>query len=68
MSFFLDERPHDFDRFVTNRTKMIIINSPNNPRGKTYNLEELSYLNRLAQKHNLPNRGKVEGIPDTPAF
>jgi aminotransferase len=43
----------DFDRFITNRTKMIIINSPNNPRGKTYNLEELTYLNRLAQKHNL---------------
>ncbi|MBI4345285.1 MAG: aminotransferase class I/II-fold pyridoxal phosphate-dependent enzyme [Elusimicrobia bacterium] len=43
----------DFERYVTNRTRLIIINSPNNPSGKIYTLEELSHLNQLARKHGL---------------
>lgn len=44
---------HDFDRFITPKTKMIIINNPNNPTGRVYNLEELTHLHQLAKKHNL---------------
>lgn len=42
-----------FERFITNRTKVIIINSPNNPRGRVYTLAELAHLNMLARKYNL---------------
>ncbi|MES2680989.1 MAG: aminotransferase class I/II-fold pyridoxal phosphate-dependent enzyme [Bacteroidota bacterium] len=43
----------DFEKFITNRTKVIIINSPNNPTGKVFTIEELSHLNKLAVKYNL---------------
>jgi len=43
----------EYERFITNKTKMIIINNPNNPSGKVYSFEELSYLYELAQKYNL---------------
>lgn len=42
-----------FEKHITNRTKLIIINSPNNPSGKLFTIEELSYLNKLAKKYNL---------------
>lgn len=48
-----DESVFEFEKHVTNRTRLIIINSPNNPSGKVYTLEELSFLNQLARKHNL---------------
>lgn len=43
----------NFEKYITNRTKVIIINSPNNPSGKVFTLEELSYLYKLAEKYNL---------------
>ena len=43
----------EIEEYVTNRTKVIIINSPQNPSGKVFTIEELSYLHRLAEKHNL---------------
>lgn len=43
----------ELEKHVTNRTRVLIINSPNNPTGRIYSLEELSFLHRLAQKHNL---------------
>ncbi len=48
-----DEKITNFEKYVTNRTKMIIINNPNNPSGKVFNLDELAYLYSLARKHNL---------------
>jgi aspartate aminotransferase/aminotransferase len=47
------EEVFDFEKYITNRTKVIIINSPNNPRGKVFSLEELSYLYQLAKKYKL---------------
>lgn len=47
------ESVFEFEKFITNRTKVIIINSPNNPTGKLFSIEELSHLNRLAIKYNL---------------
>lgn len=47
------EEIFDFERYITNRTKAIVINNPNNPRGNVLTLEELSYLYGLAVKYNL---------------
>lgn len=47
------ETVFNFEKYITNRTKLIIINSPNNPTGKLFTIEELSHLNSLAKKYNL---------------
>ena len=44
---------YDFEDFITNKTKAIIINNPNNPTGRVFTLEELSHLYQLAEKYNL---------------
>ena len=38
---------------INRKTKMIWLNNPNNPIGKVYTLEELTFIGYLAQKHNL---------------
>ncbi len=38
---------------VTPRTKMIIINSPHNPTGTIFSLDDMSRLEALAERHNL---------------
>lgn len=46
----------DFDEVesnITDRTKVILLNSPNNPSGKIFSYEELSRISKLAIKHNL---------------
>lgn len=43
----------DFEEYITSKTKLIIINNPNNPTGKTYTLKELSHLYHLAKKYKL---------------
>lgn len=43
----------DFEEYITNKTKMIIINNPNNPTGKVYTLDELTYLYQLAKKYQI---------------
>jgi len=48
-----NEKIYNFEKYITNKTKMIIINNPNNPTGKVYSLEELSYLYQLAKKYKL---------------
>lgn len=48
-----NETVFDFEKYITKKTKMIIINNPNNPTGKVFSLEELSHLYTLAEKHDL---------------
>ena len=48
-----DETIYNFEKYITDKTKMIIINNPNNPTGKVYSLEELSYIYQLAKKYKL---------------
>lgn len=48
-----DKTVFDFEEYITDKTKVIIINNPNNPTGKVYNLEEMSHIYNLAQKYNL---------------
>jgi aminotransferase len=43
----------DYERYITARTKAIIITNPHNPRGSLLSQEELLYLLSLAQKYNL---------------
>ena len=47
------EGVEDIEKYITSRTKIVIINNPNNPSGKVYTEAELKTLYRLARKHNL---------------
>jgi len=43
----------DFERAITPKTKLLLLNSPSNPTGATYSTAGLEALARVAQKHNL---------------
>lgn len=43
----------NLEKCVNNRTKAIIINSPNNPTGAVYTIDELKMLSEFAKKYNL---------------
>ena len=43
----------DFEKVITNKTKAIIICSPNNPTGYLYSREEMEALKAICIKHNL---------------
>lgn len=43
----------DFEKVITNKTKAIIICSPNNPTGYLYSREEMEALKQICLKHNL---------------
>ena len=42
---------NEFSKYFKNKTKMIIINNPNNPRGKIYSEAELRDIYKVARKH-----------------
>lgn len=42
----------NWDKYINTKTKIIIINNPNNPTGKIYSLKELSHIYELAKKNN----------------
>lgn len=43
----------DWEKYITNKTKIIIINNPNNPSGQLYSENELKHLYDLAKKYDL---------------
>lgn len=43
----------EFEKYITNRTKAILICNPNNPTGYLYSQEEMEDLKELAIKHDL---------------
>ncbi|HBT51698.1 MAG TPA: aspartate aminotransferase [Petrotoga sp.] len=43
----------ELEKAITNKTKAIIINSPNNPTGVVYDKEFLSFISRLSIEHDL---------------
>ena len=43
----------DLEKAVSDKTKAILINSPNNPTGTIYNREELIEISEFAKKHDL---------------
>jgi aspartate/methionine/tyrosine aminotransferase len=46
-------RPEDIEPLITERTKLIIINSPSNPTGAVFPRETIEGLVALAQRHDL---------------
>jgi aminotransferase len=47
------ETIRDFERYVTPRTKAIIINNPHNPRGYVHSVDELRFILSLAERRGL---------------
>ncbi|AKN29491.1 aspartate aminotransferase [Clostridium carboxidivorans P7] len=43
----------DLEKAITDKTKIILVNSPNNPTGTVYTKEELIAIAQLAKKHDL---------------
>ncbi len=48
-----DVRPYDFPRYINGKTKLLILNNPNNPAGWIYSKEDLIYLYEECRKHNI---------------
>jgi aminotransferase len=45
--------PRDLERVLTAKTKGIMVNTPANPSGKVFSLEELEWIADFAQRHDL---------------
>ena len=45
-------RLEDLEAAISDRTKLLILNSPQNPTGGTLTAEDLEAIAELAQKHN----------------
>ncbi|OPJ57158.1 pyridoxal phosphate-dependent aminotransferase [Alkalithermobacter paradoxus] len=43
----------ELEKYITDKTKAIILNSPSNPTGSVYTIEELERIADLAIKHNI---------------
>lgn len=43
----------EFESKITNRTRLLVLNTPNNPLGKMYSPRELEQLADLCRKHNI---------------
>ncbi len=46
-----DYDPHALEHTFSPRTKMIVVNTPNNPSGKVFTREELEHIAGLCRKH-----------------
>ncbi|MBF0547089.1 MAG: pyridoxal phosphate-dependent aminotransferase [Candidatus Riflebacteria bacterium] len=47
------ETVFEFEKYISNRTKAIVINNPHNPTGKVYSIDELNKILELGKKYNL---------------
>lgn len=45
--------PEDLEAAVTDRTRLILLNTPHNPTGKVFSRDELSHIASLAAEHDL---------------
>lgn len=45
--------PKDLENVITDKTKALILNSPNNPTGSVYSKEELKLIAEVAVKYNI---------------
>ena len=46
-------RAEEFEKRVTEKTKLVLLTSPNNPNGRVYTREELQALSELIVRHDL---------------
>jgi len=61
----------DLERHITDKTKLLIVNNPNNPSGKIYTREELDKLFFLAKKYNfriISDEAYSDFVTDTEPF
>ncbi|MBC2875376.1 pyridoxal phosphate-dependent aminotransferase [Streptomyces sp. TYQ1024] len=61
----------DLERYVTSRSRVVIINNPNNPTGRVYSRAELEFLHSMAVKHGLlllVDEAYNEFVPDSTDF
>lgn len=54
------------DKVITPKTKIFLINSPNNPTGIVYNKQDLADLGKLLKKHSIKNNQSIYLISDEP--
>lgn len=47
------EKIENIEKYITPKTRVIIINNPNNPSGKVYSYQDLQTLSFVAQKYHL---------------
>lgn len=45
--------PSDLERAITERTRLLLLNSPHNPTGKVFSAEELEHIASLCVRHDL---------------
>lgn len=45
--------PKDLEKIITQKTKLLILNSPNNPTGVVYDEKELKEIAKICIKHNI---------------
>lgn len=43
----------DFEKYLTSRTRLLIVNNPNNPRGQVFTRQEMRYLADLAKANDI---------------
>lgn len=43
----------DFDRYLTPRTRVLVLNNPHNPAGRTYSADELTWIYRLCRERRI---------------
>ena len=43
----------DYEKYITDRSKLIVINNPHNPRGRVFGRKELEYLVAMAKANGL---------------
>lgn len=68
--------PHDvpvagWERYITPRTRAVVVNSPNNPRGSVLSAQDWSRLHELAERHGLYllcDEAYSEFLPDGERF
>lgn len=59
------------EKYITKKTKCIVVCNPNNPMGKIYSEDEMKFLLELAKKHNLyilSDEAYSDFIPDDVKF
>jgi N-succinyldiaminopimelate aminotransferase len=45
--------PEDLDKAITNRTRLVLLNTPHNPTGKVFNAAELQLIADVCLRHDL---------------
>ncbi len=54
------------DKAISEKTRVVLINSPNNPTGQVYTLEELTGLAEILNKHNQGRERPIFLLADEP--